>query len=665
MKDIVDNRIKFLYVILAIAGLLLVSKFALVGIFQKSGFQALFAAQNNIIISEEMPRGEIFDRNGKLLAGNKSEKDLMYIQPKEPYQMSDAYKDEMWRVATRISEIVNIEYNKDLVKPIDVKNMWINYVGTNEALSLLSDSEYQKFESGEISLDKAYELIRAKLTRKDFKPLTDIYSDQAIYVYTLMNSSTTTNSVVVENDITLNEQYAVEKEFGSLGGFYVTTDWSRTYPQGDTLRTFIGSLGLIEEEDINHYLSMGYSYNEEVGRSNVEKEMEETLHGKSSRKKLEFDDDGNIINYDVLNEGHGGNDIVLTIDLDLQKEADKAVKEQTKSVGSNNESVFAVVTNPQTGDLLATSGVLKDDNGKYREYSAGTFLNAYEAGSAVKPALLATALAEGKWDLSTIVNDQPLHIKGTPEKSSYRNYGPVDVKQAMGHSSNVYFWYVALAIAGETYVENQGLDIPKSAFDTVRRGLAEFGLGRNTGISMENESIGYTGSGYEPGFYLDLAIGQYDTYTTMQMNQYMSTIANGSRMKINYITSINEPGPINSPGKVISSFEPKKLNSLSISNTDLNNIRDYLKEPTKSYGTAHMFSNSKYNPRAKTGTAESFYYNQKTHSLSEEINSSFIGYAPADNPEIAVSAMVPYQGNASEGAATICKKIMDYYFGAK
>ncbi len=662
----INSRIYLFTVITSIILIIMIIKLFTIFYLHGDGFINLASKQNSVTVTEEMPRGEIYDRNQVLLVGNKQTENLMYV---DSGIMDNEQKLE---VAQKITSIVKVDASE--INQADLKTLYINQYedqyddGRNKLFEqYLTDSQRQQYDDLEMSLDEAYAIVSDNITQQDINQLFDGYSIETIYVRTLMDQASASNSVVIKENLSVEEQYALGLEFGQIGGFYVTTDWQRVYPEGDALRSFLGNVGPITEETWDYYSSLGYSLNEEVGTSYVEYEMESILRGKPKQYNFIFDAEGNIIDEEEIDQGNEGNDVILTIDIELQKKIEEIVTGYLAiNQGSFLNDIFVTLSDPNTGDILAIVGESKTTDGEIYENSIGNFTKAYEAGSIVKPAVLLTAYGADKWERDTVVVDEPMYIKGTPVKSSFHDYGPVDEREAIAVSSNVYFWNVALSLADSVYTPNQPLDIQEEDFIRLRRGLSEFGLGTSTGIDFEAESTGVQGTDFSPGFYLDLTIGQYDTYTNLQVNQYISTIANGGkRMKYNYVQSINQPGEFNQPGVIIQEPKSTVLNTLSMSDSDIAYVQELLLAPVNdASGTAWTLKGEPYNPTGKTGTSESFYYDPEEKTVYPSYNSTFIGYAPYDDPEVAVSVALPYYIQDGQSASYEARDIAQDSFQA-
>ena len=255
----------------------------------------------------------------------------------------------------------------------------------------------------------------------------------------------------------------------------------------------------------------------------MEYQYEDYLKGTKATYRLLSDN-----SYELVSEGKRGNDIVLTIDINLQKYLEEMLANEVYNAkgetGTNyyNRS-FVVISDPNTGEILAMSGkqVLTNDNGeKYVvDYTPGIVTLPVTPGSVVKGASMMVGYKYGAIDIGTVINDECIKIKDTPEKCSWRTMGNINDIYALQYSSNVYQYKIAINVGGGTYEYNKGLSLNPDAFKKYRNMYAEFGLGRKTGIDLPVESLGYMGTSKLPGHLLDFAIGQYDTYTPIQLSQ--------------------------------------------------------------------------------------------------------------------------------------------------
>ena len=208
-----------------------------------------------------------------------------------------------------------------------------------------------------------------------------------------MSAGSTMNPQTIKNeDVSEKEYAAVSQQLDSLPGVNTTMDWDRRYPYGDTLRSIFGSVSTssegIPKELTEQYLAKGYSRNDRVGKSYLEYQYEDILRGKKKEMKYTTDKSGKVINSEVINPGSRGDDLQLTIDIDLQKKVESLLENQIKTLRSQGakdmDNSLIVVQNPKNGDILAMAGKQIDKNGKLTDYDLGNFTGQFAVGSSVK-----------------------------------------------------------------------------------------------------------------------------------------------------------------------------------------------------------------------------------------------------------------------------------------
>ena len=408
-------------------------------------------------------------------------------------------------------------------------------------------------------------------------------------------------------------------------------------------------------------------------------------------------------NYELLHQGKRGNDIVLTIDIDLQKYLESVLSEEVMRAKQEpntkyyNRS-FAVIADPNTGEILAMSGkqVRKNNVGKYEivDYTPGVVTLPVTPGSIVKGASMLVGYKYGAIDIGSVQTDECIKIKNTPMKCSWRTMGDINDLYALRYSSNVYQYKTAIKVAKGNYRYNEPLRIDTSAFDKYREMYASFGLGVKTGIDLPVESLGYSGKSKLPGHLLDFSIGQYDTYTPIQLSQYISTLANGGTkyrpyllkevnflvfllfwilmlifsffylLKEVYAPSVNENDVL---GELIYASEKEKMGSVDISQKYIERVRLGFHQVITN-GIGGGFMGDYYNTSGKTGTSQSFIDTDNDGKVdTETISTSFIGYAPNDNPTMSIVVVspdisLPDSGYQSMITKRITAKMVNKYF---
>jgi cell division protein FtsI/penicillin-binding protein 2 len=237
--------------------------------------------------------------------------------------------------------------------------------------------------------------------------------------------------------------------------------------------------------------------------------------------------------------------------------------------------------------------------------------------------------------------------------------------------------HLAMKWVGAKYVPKQYIHMPNDSFDILRRNFAMFGLGQKTGVDLPGEVSGIEGKSFNSkgnilsGSVLDLAYGNYDAYTPIQLVQYVSTIANGGYRMQPYI--VQSVGKTSKDGKKIYINYNKKPNvqqAIPWTPDELNVVRQgfwRVVHGTNGWGTAHPLKNVKPSISGKTGTAQTFYYDaehpNRKHNI-ELINATFIGYAPSKNPKLAVAVVFPGLDPDGEGTYTlqVAKAMIQDYF---
>ncbi|RZI00080.1 penicillin-binding transpeptidase domain-containing protein, partial [Staphylococcus condimenti] len=353
--------------------------------------------------------------------------------------------------------------------------------------------EEKMLNNGDISQDQYDEELHQKIKKKQLNQLTkkDL---QVLAIYREMMAGSTLNPQTIKNeDVTDKEYAAVSQQLSKLPGINTSMDWDRKYPYGDLLKGLYGDVSTTEEgipkELTDYYLSKGYSRNDRVGKSYLEYQYESILRGKKKEMKYTTDKSGAITNTEVINPGSRGDDLVLSIDIDLQKKVEDLLEKQINKLrgegAKNMDTAMIVVQDPKNGDILAMAGKKIKPNGEMTDYDIGNFTSQYTVGSSVKGGTLLAGYQNGAIHVGEEMVDEPLHFQGGLTKRSYFNQnGKVNIndKEALMHSSNVYMFKTALKLAKDPYHYNMAL--PNNISDAgqkLRKGLNQVGLGVKTG----------------------------------------------------------------------------------------------------------------------------------------------------------------------------------------
>ncbi|MFR6489475.1 MAG: penicillin-binding transpeptidase domain-containing protein, partial [Clostridium sp.] len=239
--------------------------------------------------------------------------------------------------------------------------------------------------------------------------------------------------------------------------------------------------------------------------------------------------------------------------------------------------------------------------------------------------------------------DEPMKISGTNTKGSFDRYGAVNSIRALAVSSNVYMFKSVIKLAGGTYAYDQPLGITdamaQKTFKLMRNYYSMFGLGTKTGLDVPNEAQGFTGNTQAAGLLMDYAIGQYDSYTPIQLVQYAATIANGGKKVqpklVNTATEVNTDYTV---------YENKTnvLSALPGSKEDLETIQMGFRQVVSGEHAIDPINRLNVQVAAKTGTAE----------VGNYTNASLIGYAPYDKKaKVAFACSVPESATNDQSVA--------------
>ena len=657
ITEVVDRRYNILFVIVIILYLVIFGRLFFLQILKTDEYKEKLAiSTEKTIESTSAPRGRIYDRNYNLLVDNEAVKTIYYKKLK-----GVTSKEEI-ELAYLIGDNINIDYSK--VSDDRLKTFY--YMGHyKECRKKITDEEWDLYNKRKLNDSDIEKLIYERLDDE-----INEYNDRdkkAAYIYYLMNKGYSYAEKVIKNKDVTDAEYAyISENIDNLKGFNTKLDWERVYLYGDTFKSILGSVSSnsqgIPSELADTYLKKGYSLDDRVGISYLEYQYEDYLKGTKAKYRLLSDN-----SYELVSEGKRGSDIVLTIDINLQKYLEEVLENEVYNAkgeaGTNyyNRS-FVVVSDPNTGEILAMSGkqVLEKDGSKYIvDYTPGIVTLPVTPGSVVKGASMMVGYKYGAIDIGSHLYDECIKIKDTPLKCSWRTMGDIDDIYALQYSSNVYQYKIAIAVGKGKYEYNKSLSLDEDAFKKYRDMYAEFGLGLKTGIDLPVESLGYMGSSKLPGHLLDFSIGQYDTYTPIQLSQYINTIANGGKRLKPYLLKEVYKASDNGDkfGSLTYKAETDVMGTLSVEDKYINRVREGFSSVVQNglgYGYMGYYTNSS----GKTGTSQSFIDTDGDGKVdTETITSSFVGYSPSDNPKMSIVVVSPDISVPNSSQSSVTKRI--------
>lgn len=672
LEDVILKRYIFIIVIIFLCfGIIGVRLFSLQILSRDEYTVSLERAVEKRVESTSAPRGRIYDRNYNLLVDNVAVKTIYYKKE------NDITTKEEVELAYKVADLIEVDYSS--LTDYRLKNFW--YVQNKEdAKKKITDKEWKLNKERKLSDDDIVDLIFERISEEELSKFED-RDKEAAYIYYLMNKGYSyAEKVIKSKDITEKEYAVISENIDVLHGFNTKLDWERVYLYGDTFKSILGSVSSdtqgIPSELAEYYLDNGYSLADRVGISYLEYQYENYLKGTKAIYKVLSDN-----TYELVSEGKRGNDIVLTIDINLQKYLEEVLTSEVMNAkGEVNTEYynrsFAVVSDPSTGEILAMGGKQireREDGSRYIvDYTPGIVTLPVTPGSIVKGASMLVGYKYGAINIGDTVQDDCIKIKDTPEKCSWKKLGLIDDVDALRMSSNYYQYLIAIKIGNGTYNYNEALKIDTDAFKKYRDMYSSFGLGVKTGIDLPVESLGYTGKSTLPGHLLDFAIGQYDTYTPIQLSQYINTLANGGTrlkpylLKEVYSQSSNDEDTF---GELIYKTDVKALGKVDVDSKYIDRVK-YGFNRTVVDGLGNGYMGYYTNSGGKTGTSQSFIDTDGDSVVdTETITTSFVGYSPADNPKMSIVVVSPDISNSygevsytSPATKRISAKIVNKYF---
>lgn len=583
---------------------------------KKSFYQEQYDLKsNNIIEGYSAPRGRIIDRNGIVLVDNYSINIITYRKVSNVSEIDLAFqilKEINYSIYASKEEI--IEYHLNTMPPL-------NY---------LTATEKELYQKRKITRDEIKEIQRNRISKEELDQYDQEYQ-KAISIYNLMNKGYSYETKIIKNENVSNNECANIIE-ANIPGVTCELSWKRT-PVYEDLSPIYGSISQIPQEEKDYYLDLGYNLNDLVGISYLEKQYDQYLQGTKTLYSVNNDN-----TLEIYKEGSRGNDLQLSIDIKLVQEINQIIKNnllkstQLKKTDYFN-SAYVIVSSPSTGNILSLNGIriLKDGNDyTFKEVTPNIINTSYTMGSVIKGASMTVGYLNNLINPNQKIYDSCVKLHFVPAKCSHKPLGWLDDISALQTSSNYYQFLLAIGLTGKNYSYNMELNATSQHFDIYRQTFAKFGLGSKTGIDLPNETTGITGNIIADDLLLNLAIGQYDTYTPIALSQYINTIAsNGKRLKMNLVSKV-----LDNQGNIILNNEPTILSTIKDTGY-FDRIKEGMRQVLDG-GTGRGYVDPKYNPAGKTGTSET-YYDKTTTTITQ----TFAMFAPVNNPKYSIIVITP------------------------
>lgn len=480
-------------------------------------------------------------------------------------------------------------------------------------------------------------------------------------------------SVLLRNDLSDTEAAFFAAQAFRFPGVELKARWVRQYPQGMTAAHVVGYIGRISERDLQNLEASNelgnYRGTDIIGKKGIEKSWEGQLHGQTGIESLEVTARGKPVQTLHRIDPSPGHDLILSIDLRLQRIAEKVFEGQRGAlvaIDPNNGEVLAFVSQPSFDPNLFVDGIDHESWKQLNESEDKPLITrpvygTYPIGSTYKPFVALAAMALGKRTPATKIYDPGYYEMG---KTRFRNagsvpYGQVDVHKSLVVSSDVYYYTMAEEIT----------------VDALHDFMKPFSFGQQTGIDLVGERTGILPSTdwkksafrepeqqrWYPGETVSVLIGQgYNAFSLMQLAQATAVLANGGTYyRPHLVRAVKRSGAL-----APESVGVEVMHTVQLDPKDVAAVRDALVDVTKVGTARRAFASAPYEVAGKTGTIQLFNLKgakYKRDEVDERLrdHSAFMGYAPAKNPTIALAVLVENAGWGSEVAAPIARAVFD------
>ena len=642
-------------------------------VFQGDEFEQLSLSNRTDTIQIDAARGEILDRNGNVLTGNRTSYNIVYDALDMDYSARNATilqvldllesRDEEWRdrLPIVLAEDGTYQYTEDSDSEIATLQEFLElaeYATAEDCMTALA----RQYDCQGYSLEDARNVVsvRYSMTQDGFSR---------------------TNPYVIAEDVSAETVGVVSEHAQEWPGIETRVSVTRYYGEDGSLAPHVvGYTGAITAEQYDAAVENGTAYSSEDnlsgykwtdtrGQSGLEAAFEEELRGSRGEETIYTDETGEVETTSVTTPPQEGNTVVTTIDSDLQRVANLSLE---KNIEGNTDAKdctagAVVVLDVEDFGVLACSSYPTFDMNQYRSDNEYVNLLAQDEeqplfnralqgvfvpGSVFKPVVALAALQEGVISAATSFNCPGY-------------YELADLTLNCTCSTGMRNVYTGLAVSCNTFFCNVGYEL---GIDRLVPYAEYFGLGTTTGVELseatgtmsnrqeyrENHGVSWT-DGVTP----QAAIGQADNmFTPIQLAAMCATIANGGvRLQTHFLDKITDY----TGETIIEEYQPAELYDAGISSDVLGVVQTGMQMVATQGTAADVFANYPVSIACKTGTAETSTPDENGNKPTEP-NLSFICYAPADDPQIAIAVMMEY-GNSGDYARNVAKDILDQYFG--
>ena len=584
------------------------------------------------------PRGEILDCYGRQIAINRDGYNIVFNKAYVKESLNDV-------ILTLINllERHKTEWTDEL--PMAAKAPY-GFIKDGDTEKLIKKLELAHYATAQNCFDEMVE----KYELEKYNPSEQRKIMGVRYSMTVADFSISYPFTFAE-DISAELMRKVSESYFLLDGVTVDVVPFREYTDTSLAVNLIGSVGPIYQEEWEKYKEKGYSYNDKVGKSGIEAWGEEYLRGTDGEITYRLDSRGNIISKEITREPIAGKTIMLNLDKVMQRSAQNSLETVVKKLQSEGGSVTggaAVAVRIDSGAVICAANYPTYDSATMGEnydkllrnpakpLTNRAFQGVYPIGSTIKPIVAIAALENSRLshgETIKCVQNYALFDDYQPDCMHY--HGHMNLKSALSKSCNYFFFELGRrlgAIKMTDYFKMVGLG--------VKTGVE---VDDATGILVEPSSNGVGGDT------LQIAIGQMNAFTPLQLSNYTATLANGGT---HYKASLISKIVSYDMASVYEEMRPQVVNSVKMSNKNLAAVKEGMLSVTEDGTGRAALGDYPIKVGGKTGTSQ--VQGKVDHSI-------FIAFAPFDKPEIAISVVLEH-GNSGFSAGTVVRNILDTYF---
>ncbi|MGM9551573.1 MAG: penicillin-binding transpeptidase domain-containing protein, partial [Clostridia bacterium] len=634
-----NSRYRIIYLILALISFAFVIKLVSLQLVNGESYRQQSEMRTTKTVVLEAPRGDITDRYGRTLVTNKMSNTIVIRKTRD---QDDALLNETIKKLYSLADESGFYISTTFPVNLSDEGLYFVFEESGDNPKAKEYAWKEKYSMGKhLSAEDALEFFAKKYNVTEENTIIKLKITSTRYEMTLRDFSYTTDFNFATG-VPMDMITAIKEQFTSFPGVDIKNDSAREYKYPSIATHVLGRVGKISAEELESMSSFGYTMNSLTGKQGIEKYAEQFLCGTNGLATVEQTKEGRSISEETVTEAVPGKNVTLTIDIDLQMEAEKALHETIIDVRSNAKNVSegigadsgaVVAVDVNTGEILAMASYptydISNFNVNYSSLltdSARPLFNRavageYSPGSTFKMLVAAGALEEGiisPWDVIVDKGIYQYYKDYQPRCWAYRQHGTthgaVNVSGAIRDSCNYFFYDVGRRLG----------------IDKIAEYAALLGFGEKTGVEIPGEEHSGTvasvenreksGGVWYPGDTLQASIGQSDTLVTpVQLASYVATIANGgTRYKLHIVKSVEDKN-----GKTVMEKRSEVLSRINLTDENYEAITKGMRLVVTEGTGKVAFQGCIVDVAAKSGSAQ----------MGRYTNGIYVAYAPYDNPQ--------------------------------